>query len=62
MTSNEPFVKVGQAHSHRDGGNQRCFLSESRLDFGKTRPAVYGKVRATVRKRRGEETGDKEEK
>lgn len=55
-------MKVGQAHSHRDGGNQRCFLSESRLDFGKTRPAVYGKVRATVRKRRGEETGDKEEK
>lgn len=43
MTSNAPVVKIGKEHSHRDGGNQRCFLCNSLSDLGKTTPAAHGK-------------------
>ena len=64
MTSNAPVVKIGKEQSHRDGGNQRCFLSNSLLDLGITTPAAHGKRQftATVRKWKGERERDRDNK
>lgn len=61
MTSNGPVVEIGKEHSRRDGGNQRCFLSNSPLVLVITTPAAHGKGSSQQERERGKESeGDGE--